>query len=143
MIVLEFNDDSSFVGSDTDVKLKTEFIKHKTSKTKVRDTCVYWCKFGKKVGFSCPVKVKTVRNNRKVFYMEEIDPKVHDHTENREERIYENYTKDQVDARQECIDLDLKPRNINKSLKKKELLTDASRSSRRFERELIFSRERR
>ena len=72
------------------------------------------------------MKLKIVRNTRKVTYMEEIDQPVHDHTENREERIYENYTKDQVDAMKECIDLDLQPRNIKKSLKKKELLTDAS-----------------
>ena len=58
--------------------------------------------------------------------MEEIKPKDHDHTENREERVYENYLNDQVDAMKECIDLDLKPRYIKKSLKKKELLTDAS-----------------
>ena len=70
--------------------------------------------------------MKIVKKNEKVFYMEEIDPKVHDHTENREERIYENYTKDQVDTMKECIDLDMRTRYIKKSLKKKELLTDAS-----------------
>ena len=126
MTMVEFDDDLLFVGSDVDVKLKTEFIKHKTSKTKVGESCIYWCKYGKKVGFACPVKVKTVRNNRKVLYMEEIDSKVHDHRENRQERIYENYTTDQVDAIKECIDLDLKPRFIKKSLKIKELVTDGS-----------------
>ena len=58
--------------------------------------------------------------------MEEINPKDHDHKEIREERVYENYTNDQVDAMKESIDLDLETRNIKKSLKKKELLTDAS-----------------
>ena len=58
--------------------------------------------------------------------MEEINPKDHDHTENREERVYENYSNDQVDAMKESIDLDMETRNIKKSLKKKELLTDAS-----------------
>ena len=58
--------------------------------------------------------------------MEEIDQKVHDHTENREERTYENYTNNQVDAIKECIELDLKPRYIKKSLKNKELLSDGS-----------------
>ena len=84
---LQFDEDFSFVGSDLDVKLKRDFIRHKTSKTKAGEICIYWCKFGKKWGFSCPVKLEIVRNNRKVFYMEEIDQKVHDHTENREERI--------------------------------------------------------
>ena len=58
--------------------------------------------------------------------MEEINPKDHDHTEIREERVYENYMNDQVDAMKECIDLDMQTRYIKKSLKKKELLTDAS-----------------
>ena len=58
--------------------------------------------------------------------MEEINPKDHDHTEIREERVYENYTNDQVDAMKDCIDLDMKTRYIKKTLKKKELLTDAS-----------------
>ena len=72
------------------------------------------------------MKLKIVRNTRKVTYMEEIDQPVHDHMENREERTYENYTNDQVDAIKECIELDLKPRYIKKSLKNKELLTDGS-----------------
>ena len=62
--------------------------------------------------------------------MEEIYPKVHDHRENRQERCYENYTTDQVDAIKECINLDLKPRFIKKSLKCKELVTDASMPSK-------------
>ena len=123
---LQFDEDFLYIGSDLDVKLKRDFIRHKTSKTKAGEICIYWCKFGKKRGFSYPVKLKIVRNNRKVFYMEEIDRKVHDHTENRDERIYENYMNDQVDAMKECIELDMKSRYIKKSLLKKELLTDAS-----------------
>ena len=123
---LEFDEEFPFVGSDLDLKLKRDYIRHKMSITKAGEISIYWCRFGKKQGFSCPVKVKIVRKNEKVLFMEEINPKDHDHTEIREERVYENYTNDQVDAMKECIDLDLQPRNIKKSLKKKELLTDAS-----------------
>ena len=126
LLKLEFDKEFPFVGSDLDLKLKRDYIRHKMLITKAGEISIYWCRFGKKRGFSCPVKVKIVRKNEKVFFMEEIDPKVHDHTENREERIYENYMKDQVEAMKECIDLDMRTRYIKKSLKKKELLSDAS-----------------
>ena len=126
---LQFDEDFSFVGSDLDVKLKRDFIRHKSSKTKAREICIYWCKFGKKVGFSSPVKVKTVRNNRKVLYMEEMLEQFHDHRENKKERCYENYTREQLNVMKECVDLDLKPRLIKKSLKSKQLVTDGSMPS--------------
>ena len=85
---LEFDEEFSFVGSDLDLKLKRDYIRHKTSNTKAREICIYWCRFGKKRGFSCPVKVKIVRKNKKVLFMEEINPKDHNHTEIREERVY-------------------------------------------------------
>ena len=47
MTVVEFDDIPSFVGSDVDVKLKTQFIQQKKQRTKAGDTCVFWCKFGK------------------------------------------------------------------------------------------------
>ena len=51
MTRVEFDEDLSFVGSAVDIKLKKEFIKHKTSKTKLGESCIYWCKFGKKWDF--------------------------------------------------------------------------------------------
>ena len=45
---VEFDEDLSFVGSAVDVELKTEFIKHKTSKTKVGETCIYSASMVKK-----------------------------------------------------------------------------------------------
>ena len=85
---LEFDEEGAFVGSELDLKLKRDYIRHKMSITKAGEITIYWCRFGKKRGFSCPVKVKIVRKNEKVLFMEEIDPKVHDHMENRQERIY-------------------------------------------------------
>ena len=81
---LEFDEEFSFVGSDLDLKLKRDYIRHKTSNTKAGEISIYWCRFGKKRGFSCPVKVKIVRKNEKVLFMEEINPKDHDHTEIRD-----------------------------------------------------------
>ena len=103
MTVFEFPDISSFVGSDVDVKLKTQFIQQKKQRTKAGDTCVFWCKFGKKRGYKCSVKGKIVKNDRKVLYMEEMVEQFHDHRENKKERCYENYTREQLNVMNETI----------------------------------------
>ena len=63
---LEFDDDNyPFVGSDIDITLKTEYLRHKTSTLKKGTSVIYWCKYGKRVGFGCTVKVKTFRIDKK------------------------------------------------------------------------------
>ena len=44
---LEFDEEFSFVGSDLDLKLKKDFIRHKTLKTKAGEIRICWCRFGK------------------------------------------------------------------------------------------------
>ena len=92
------DDDLPFVGSDIDITLKTEYLRHKTSKLKVGTSVIYWCKYGKRVGYGCTVKVKTLRIDKKVLYMEQLDGKGHDHTENRQVRIYEHYSREILEA---------------------------------------------
>ena len=123
------NEDYPFFGSDIDIKLKTEYLRHKTSRTKVGQSVIYWCKYGKRIGFNCPVQAKTLRINKKVLYMEPVDGKDHDHTENRKARVYEHYSTEKLDAIKEGIRLDLKPRYIKKSLKSKELVCDETMPS--------------
>ena len=42
---LEFDDDNyPFVGSDIDILLKTEYLRHKTSTVKKGTIVIYWCK---------------------------------------------------------------------------------------------------
>ena len=127
---LEFDDDNyPFVGSDIDIILKTEYLRHKTSTLKKGTSVIYWCKYGKRIGFGCTVKVKTLRIDKKVLYMEQLDGKGHDHTENRQVRIYEHYSREKVEAIREGIRLDMKPRIIKKNLKNKKLLFDATMPS--------------
>ena len=95
---LEFDDDNyPFVGSDIDILLKTEYLRHKTSTVKKGTSVIYWCKYGKKVGYCCTVKVKTLRIDKKVFYIEQLDGIGHDHTENRQVGIYEHYSREKVE----------------------------------------------
>ena len=76
MTRFQFDDDNyPFVGSDIDITLKTEYLRHKTSKLKVGTSIIYWCKYSKRVGYGCTVKVKTLRIDKKVLYMEELDGK--------------------------------------------------------------------
>ena len=121
----EFREEE-FVGSELDIKIKKEFIIHKKSTTKAGQITIYWCKYGKRRGFSCPVKFKVVRKDEKVFIMDEKDFKDHDHKEDESQRIYQHYTDDQVEAMKENIELDVEPRNIKKMLKNKGLVTDDS-----------------
>ena len=84
------DDDLPFVGSDIDITLKTEYLRHKTTHTKVGESVIYWCKYGKRVGYACTVKAKTMRIDKKVLYMEQLNCRGHDHTENRQARVYEH-----------------------------------------------------
>ena len=54
------------------------------------------------------MKVKIVRKDEKVFFMDEIVPKNHDHTEDRNKRVYENYSNEQVDVIKESIHVHLR-----------------------------------
>ena len=45
---LEFDKEFPFVGSDLDLKLKRDYIRHKISITKAGEITIYWSRFGKK-----------------------------------------------------------------------------------------------
>ena len=75
------------------------------------------------------VKVKTFRIDKKVLYMEELDGKGHDHTLNRQVRIYEDYSREKVETIREGIRLDMKMRIIKKNLKNKKLVCDETMPS--------------
>ena len=45
---LEFDEEFPFVGSDLDLKLKRDYIRHKMLITKAGEISIYWCRFGKK-----------------------------------------------------------------------------------------------
>ena len=64
-----------------------------------------------------------------MLYMEQLYCKGHDHTENRQARVYEHYSTEKLDTIKEGIRLDLKPRYIKKSLKSKELVCDETMPS--------------
>ena len=128
---LEFDDDKyPFAGSDIDILLKTDYVRHKTSTVKKGTNVIYWCKYGKKVGYCCTMKAKIVRIDKKVFYMEQLDSIGHDHTENRNVRIYEHYSREKVEVIRDGICRDMKPRIIKNNLKNKKLLSDATMPSR-------------
>ena len=111
--------------SDVAKKLKLGFAKHRTRNTKTGLVTEFWCKYGKKIGFSCPVKVKVIKNEEKTTVMEEKDPKDHDHEEKEEgDRVYGDYNPDQTKEMKECLKLDMSTRNIKKSLQNKGLFTD-------------------
>ena len=61
--------------------------------------------------------------------MEEFDGKGHDHTLNRQVRIYEDYSREKVETIREGIRLDMAPRIIKKNLKNKKLVCDATMPS--------------
>ena len=102
-----------------DIKIKKEYIIQKKSTTKAGQITVYWCKYGKMRGFSCPVKFKVVRKDEKVFILDDKNSKGHDHAEVEGERIYHHNSDDQVEAMKENIELDVATQNIRKSLKNK------------------------
>ena len=76
------------------------------------------------------MKVKTLRIDKKVLYMEELDGKGHDHTEDRKARCYEHYSREKLETIREGIRLDMKPRHITKNLKNKKLLSDSTMPSK-------------
>ena len=84
MTKFQFDDDDlPFLGSDIEISLQTYYLRHKRTHTKLGESVIYWCKYGKRVGYKCPVKVKTLRIDKKVLYMEELHGKGHNHTEDR------------------------------------------------------------
>ena len=88
MTKFQFDDDTCpWFGSDLEISLQTDYLRHKRYQLEVGESVIYWCKYGKRLGYNCPVKVKTLRINKKVLYMEELDGKGHDHTENRQARV--------------------------------------------------------
>ena len=115
-----FDDDGCpFLGSDLEISLQTDYIRHKRYQLEVGESVIYWCKYGKRLGYNCPVKVKTLRIDKKVMYMEELHGKGHDHTEDRKARCYEHYSREKLETIREGIRLDMKPRLITKNLKNK------------------------
>ena len=112
-----------YADSELAKKLKLEFAQHRKSTTKLGTVKELWCKYGKKRGFSCPVKLKLVEKGEKVYLMDEKEAKNHNHEET-EERKYENYSLDQVKVMKESLQLDMNTRNIKKSLKNKDLIAD-------------------
>jgi hypothetical protein len=112
-----------YAKSDLAKKLKLEFVQHRKSTTKLGVVTELWCKYGKKRGFSCPVKVKLVDKAEKIYFMDEKEAKNHNHEEI-EKRKYENYTNEQVNVMKESLQLDMNTRNIKKSLKNQDLIAD-------------------
>ena len=58
--------------------------------------------------------------------MEQLDSIGHDHTENRNVRIYKHYSREKVEVIRDGIRRDMKPRIIKNNLKNKKLLFDAT-----------------
>ena len=76
------------------------------------------------------MKVKTLRIDKKVLYMEELHGKGHNHTEDRKARCYKHYSREKLETIREGILLDMKLRLITKNLKNKKLLCDATMPSK-------------
>ena len=47
-------------------KIGRDFAQHRNTVTKLGVVKEYWCKYGKKNGFACPVKIKIIEKGNKV-----------------------------------------------------------------------------
>ena len=127
----QFDDDGCpLLGSDIEISLQTDYLRHKRTQLKAGESVIYWCKYGKRIRYNCSVKVKTLRIDKIVLYMEELNGKDHDHTEDRKARCYEHYSREKLETIREGIRSDIKPRFITKNLKKKKLLCDETMPSK-------------
>ena len=110
-------------------KIGRDFAQHRNTVTKLGVVKEYWCKYGKKKGFACPVKIKIIEKGNKVYFYDEKEPKECNHVETSQKgmkRTYENYNEEETEAIKEAIELDMNTRNIKKAIKKKKLRTDQS-----------------
>ena len=61
---LEFDKEFLFVGSDLDLKLKRDYIRHKILITKAGEISIYWCRFGKKTRILLPCEGEDCQEER-------------------------------------------------------------------------------
>ena len=87
-------------------KIGRDFAQHRNTVTKLGVVKEYWCKYGKKKGFACPVKIKIIEKGNKVYFYDEKEPKECNHVETSQKgmkRTYENYNEEETEAIKEAI----------------------------------------